>query len=114
MTPQEQAWKEYEEHKAAMQRERDERTAKTLGEYNSLLNQISSSELPALKGSEKQIKWAESIRATAQTMMQRVYRAGRNIMHITDKDLSEMRSMAAQLQQKEAQWWIQNRARWGA
>lgn len=114
MTPQEQAWKEYEDRKAAQERERDEHTAKTLGEYNGLLDLISSNNLPTLKGSEKQVKWAESIRATAQMMMQRVYRPGRNIMHITDKNLSEMRSMATQLQQKDAQWWIQNRSRWGA
>lgn len=105
---------EYEERKSAMERERDERTQKTLNAYNELLAKIYRTTFPALTGSERQIVWAEKIRATAQSRMKQVYKPGRTAQQITEKELAEMATMARDLTAKNAQWWIQNRARWGA
>ena len=103
-----------------MVREQKVRMQQTVETYNDLLAQISRATLPTLSGSEKQVKWAQSIRATAQACMQRVYKPGRSFTGLsastanTEAAFREMRQMIAQLNTIEAQWWIQNRSRWGA
>ena len=118
--------KKYEEQESGsesvterMARQRDEHTASMKAAYEKLYAKIATSALPALKGSPKQITWAESIRTTAAARIRRMYRAydqlpDRAVEKVSEKDLEEMRKHATHLVQTDASWWISNRSRWGA
>ncbi len=94
-----------------------EHTQKMKAAYETLYAQIASASLPALKGSPKQIAWAETIRTTAVTVIQRNYRPydkipDRAVEKVSEQKLAQMRGRVSELAQVDASWWITNRARW--
>lgn len=66
--------------------------------------QAATSELPALTGSEKQIRWATQIRAT---MMSRLHEAAEKLPEDQQELMS--RVVAAVERQTSAAWWIDRR-----
>lgn len=114
--------KKYEEETVSesfaerMDRARDEYTATRKASYEALYTKITCDALPALKGSEKQIAWAEKIRTTAQAVIMRNYRPYSQISEVEkvdDRKIAQMRGRVSDLAQMDASWWINNRSRWG-
>ena len=73
---------------------------------NAALNGI---ELPKLKGSDKQVKWANDIRAGALAELADVFE--RNDQHMADHlhDGGDMIAVLALIREASAKWWIDNR-----
>ncbi len=96
---------------------RREHTEEMQTSYETLYAKIAANALPGLKGSVKQIAWAEKIRATATALIRRMYRPydqlpDRLVEKVDEKKLVQMRTDANHLMQVDATWWISNRSRW--